>query len=520
MKYLISLLFITILLQAMSQDFDTLNVEPYSNKTQFKNWPNTVFYSVFLQSFYDSNGDGIGDINGLRQKLDYLKELGIGGIWLLPIHPSPSYHKYDVSDYYGIHPDYGTMDDFKNLVTEAHQKGIKIIIDLVINHTSDQIEWFQKAMKGDEKYINYYVWTDDENLIAKEENHWHEPIKATTKALKGKEYYGFFWHEMPDLNFDNQDVREEIKKIGKFWLEDIGIDGFRLDAIRFIYPEEEKEKNHAWWQEFRTAMEEVNPDFYMVAEIWGKDTIVAPFLNKGVHAGFNFDVSFKIIESLKEGTDKGIIDKLIESRNLYQNTYPGFYDAVFLTNHDQNRIMSELQGNSDLSKVAASILLTLPGSPFIYYGEEIGMLGVKPDEQIREPFLWDLPGKEKGQTTWIEAQYSTPDAVPPLILQKRLNKGVYSHYNDLILLRNNSDALTLGDIKKVEIENNSIIAYERNYEKERVLIMHNIGKEGKMVELPKDFLGFNTLIFSSMEKLQRKGLKLFLEKQSSVILTY
>lgn len=520
MKIILSILITLIVVNVMAQEFETLTVEPYRNKTVQENWPNTVFYSVFLQSFYDSNGDGIGDINGLRQKLDYLKELGIGGLWLLPIHPSPTYHKYDVTDYFGIHPDYGTLDDFKLLVKEAHEKNIKILIDLVVNHTSDQINWFQNALEGDKKYIDYYVWTDDTALIAKEKNHWHAPKNATSKSLKGKKYYGFFWHEMPDLNFDNPDVRNEIKEIGKYWLKDIGVDGFRLDAIRFIYPEDEQEKNYEWWREFRAAMDEVNPNFYMVAEIWGEDTVIAPFLKDGVHAGFNFDVSFKIINSIKDGNDKGIIDKLIDARKLYKESKADFYDAVFLTNHDQNRVLSEFNGNMDEAKVAAGILLTLPGSPFIYYGEEIGMLGMKPDEYIREPFVWDLPGKDKGQTSWEEAKYSTPEKVFPLELQLKLNKGMYHHYQQLIMLRNNSDALTLGNIAKVDFENKAIVAYERYLNNERILIINNITDQGQLIELPKGYIGFNKCIFTSQDKVQRKGMKFFVEKYATIILTF
>jgi len=519
MKHITLFLFLLISLHTMSQNFQTLNMEPYFNRTQQQTWPNTVFYSVFLQSFYDSNGDGIGDINGLRQKLDYLKELGIGGIWLLPIHPSPTYHKYDVADYYGIHTDYGTMDDFKQLVKEVHEKDMKIIIDLVVNHTSDQHEWFQKALKGDEKYMDYYVWTDDKKIITKEENHWHEPKSEVSNELKGKKYYGFFWHEMPDLNYDNPNVREEIKNIGKFWLSEIGIDGFRLDAIRFIYPENEMGKNHAWWREFRTAMDEVNPDFFMVAEIWGEDTIIAPFLKHGVHAGFNFDVSFKIIASIKDGHDKGIIEKLIEARKLYNKTDADFHDAVFLTNHDQNRILTEFKGNADLAKVAAAILLSLPGTPFIYYGEEIGMLGMKPDEYIREPFLWNLPGKDPGQTSWIEPKYTKPETVPPLELQRKIRRGMFQHYQELIMLRNNSDALTLGDIKFVDLENDAIVAYERFFKNERILVLHNISEEEQIIDIPRDYLGFNKLIFSSQQKVQRKGLKLLIDKHSSIMIT-
>ena len=241
MKRLTLISFILISFLVKSQNPNIMNLKSYWNTTGEDIWPTSFFYSVFVQSFYDSNKDGIGDIEGLTKKLDYLKDLGIEAIWLLPVHPSPTYHKYDIMDYYDIHPDYGSMNDFKTLVEEAHERNIRIIIDLVVNHTSDQHKWFKEALKGNEKYIDYYVWSNDKELINKEPNHWHKPIKAKSKKIRNKKYYGFFWHEMPDLNYDNPKVREEIKAIGKYWLQDIGIDGFRLDAIRFTYPEEEAE---------------------------------------------------------------------------------------------------------------------------------------------------------------------------------------------------------------------------------------------------------------------------------------
>jgi glycosidase len=210
-------------------------------------WNDTVFYEVFLRSFYDSNGDGIGDINGLIEKLDYLNDgdpktktdLGITGIWLMPIFPSPSYHGYDVKDYYEINPDYGTMEDFNRLLEEAHLRGIRIVIDFVINHTSTEHPWFIEARKGEDSlYRNLYIWSEQkpDYLGPWGQPVWHANYDQTY-------YYGVFWSGMPDLNFENQEVTNEINRIAAFWLEDIGVDGFRVDGARHLIEDGDIQKN-------------------------------------------------------------------------------------------------------------------------------------------------------------------------------------------------------------------------------------------------------------------------------------
>ncbi|MCB0847580.1 MAG: alpha-amylase, partial [Bacteroidetes bacterium] len=202
----------------------------HSELSTMNTWSDKIFYEIFVQSYADSNGDGIGDLPGLTQRLDYLAELGIDAIWLMPVHPSPSYHKYDVVDYYGIHPDYGTMEDFKEFLHQAHQRGLKVILDLVVNHTSHLHPWFIESQKGpDNPYREYYIWRDLEEVkdeISKKElttdsdnlTQWHQ------SGDDPERYYGFFWHEMPDLNFDSPKVREEVFKIGEFWLREVGVD--------------------------------------------------------------------------------------------------------------------------------------------------------------------------------------------------------------------------------------------------------------------------------------------------------
>ena len=230
-------------------------------------WPNVVMYEIFVQSFVDSDGDSIGDIAGMISKLDYLQDLGIGGVWLMPIMPSPSYHKYDVTDYFGIHPDYGDMAVFKKFVHEAHKRDIKLVIDMIINHSSNHHPWFLDSKSGESaKHRDYYLWSTDEEIerwstLEKEETgdsgnltQWH------TTAGSDKKYYGFFTGLMPDLNFDNPQVRKEVIDIARYWIEEVGVDGFRLDAAKHIYEDSRVADNQNWWKEYRSELEKFNPD--------------------------------------------------------------------------------------------------------------------------------------------------------------------------------------------------------------------------------------------------------------------
>lgn len=455
-------------------------------------WPKGITYEIFVMSFCDSNGDGIGDLNGAASKLDYLSRLGVEAIWLMPISPSPSYHKYDVTDYYGIDPQYGTMADFKNFLQKAHEKNIKVVIDMVINHTAVTHPWFEAA-KSDKNspYRNYYVWTSDTNVIKKEPNNWHKVPGQTER------YYGMFWSGMPDLNYDNPKVREEMKKIGRFWLEQVGVDGLRLDAARHIYPDEEADKNHAWWVEYKKEMEAAKKDVYTVGEVWGKDSIVAPFF-KGLHANFNFDMWMGIGRTLKNERDTTLVRNLKRAHRLYAQSNPAFIDATFLSNHDQNRIASELKGNEKKIKLAASLLFTLPGSPYIYYGEEIGMLGVKPDEHIREPFLWTSNPADKEYCRWLKPIHSVADSVAPLARQKTDTNSVYNHYRKLIQLRRSSEALTLGDIDTLKNDNRSLLIFTRKYGNESLLVIHNVSAAPQAIK--NDWMALPVLFGTATKK--------------------
>jgi alpha-amylase len=483
-------------------------------------WPNGVTYEIFVQSFSDSNADGIGDLNGLTSRLDYLKDLGIEAVWLMPISPSPSYHKYDVSDYYAVHPDYGSLEDFKRFVREAHLRHIKVIIDLVVNHTSDQHPWFQQAAADkNSQYRNYYIWADAEHLQEKGETRlktadsdnvhvWHT-LKAT-----GERYYGLFGGNMPDLNYESPEVHEEVFRIGRFWIE-LGVDGFRLDAAKHIYSEHRHEDNCHWWEKFRAEMQKIKPDMYLVGEVWSDAHTVAKYL-KGLPAMFNFDMAEAITKALVDERHNELIHHHNRNLALYHSVTKEFTNAIFLSNHDQKRIFSALFGHTEKAKLAASILLTLSGSPFLYYGEELGMAGEKPDEHIREPFLWQAENKDKERCRWIEPKYATPKYVQALNRQWRDKYSMYQHYRRLIRLRNQSEILTFGEATAVDLHQATLCAFLRTYHHHSLMVIHNLSWQEQEIQW-KQLLGYEHIIFHTKDlEMSTKSLKI--PSYSSLIL--
>lgn len=519
-------LFTILFSQQLIAQNDLINTSQNLNSFQSNIFPNCVFYQIFIRSYYDSNGDGIGDINGITQKLDYLQGLGVHGLWITPVNPSPSYHKYDVTDYYDIDKEYGTLDDFKLLINEAHNRNIKVVMDMVINHCSSNHPWFVKAMADtNSEYRNYFVWKKA-TAVSSEKNHWYvirnnKPANLiTTKTFDKNEYayYGFFSSDMPDFNYDNPKVREEMIKSGKFWLQEIGVDGYRLDAAKWIYPEQEADKSQAWWREYTAALRTVKPDAFFVGEITDNFKHTAPYLKDALTSVFNFDLGYALIPSLNTEKDTGIAVLIKNSRDYFINASPTFVDATFLTNHDQNRIGSQLKGNIIKMKLAANILLTLPGSPFIYYGEEIGMLGPKPDENIREPFLWDQISNDNGRCKWINAKFTTDQTVTPLALQVNDATSIYNHYHALIKLRNSNDALTHGEIAPVDFANKGVIAYRRIYNEDDLLVVHNITSNIIKVQIDALQKKYFATYYSSNDNNLLTGTTIMLQPYASIIL--
>lgn len=485
--------FVIILLSILAR-YDCVHSQKTSSGKEH-NMAGKVIYEIFVQSFYDTNGDSIGDLKGITMKLDYLKYLSIDGIWLMPIHPSPSYHKYNVTNYYDIHPDYGTKEDFRHLVEEAHKRGILVLIDLVANHTSSEHPWFINASSSkDNPYRNYYVWTDDTIMVKKYPNQvnlgsWYKI--RNNSILSDVYYYARFGRRTPDLNYDESAVREEMIKIGEYWITEFGVDGYRFDAAKHIYPtndlnkikrNEGHKKNHMWWRQFRNEMDKKHPSVYLVGEIWDNDEIIGPYLDDGLHAAFNFKFSRMLSNSLIQEENKGLIDSLLCIHNTY-NKYSKYYtDAIFLKNHDQTRIRTNLKSIKK-ARLASSILLTLPGTIYLYYGEEIGMTGDKPGINIREPMLWDDPGKDKGQTAWMKSKYSIPGIVEPVIDQIRDKNSLLNHYKELIALRKQYIQLQKGKLEKLDTGFPEILLYTLTLDSAKLTIIHNLSLKNKEISI-------------------------------------
>jgi alpha-amylase len=439
-------------------------------------WNDTVFYEISVRSFFDSNKDGIGDINGLIEKLDYLNDgdpntnsdLGVTGIWLMPIHPSPSTHGYDVIDYYSVNPEFGTMDDFRHLVDDAHQRGIRIIIDLVLNHTSDQNPWFIQAQDPNSPYRNWYIWSKDDPGW---KGAWNQQVWY---PLNGAFYYSFFWKGMPDLNYTNPEVTLEMENVARFWLEDVGIDGFRLDAIGSLIEEgsitTETKSSHEWVANFKKSLDEIKPDAMTIGEVWREDPIVIPWVaNHEVDLAFEFDLSFAILSSINNGDSTQMIAVLKSGTSQFPEGQYG----TFLTNHDMARVMTQLGANQEKAKAAASIYFSLPGVPFVYYGEEIGLVGDAPDEMGRRPMQW-TGGQYAGFSEATPWKMPVIDAIFNVTAETSNPNSLLSYYRMLISQRNSHSALRTGKLFLLSSSNQGIFACLRTTPEESVLVMVNI----------------------------------------------
>lgn len=435
-------------------------------------WNDAVFYEIFVRSFYDSDGDGIGDFNGITEKLDYLNDgdpntttdLGVTGLWLMPIHPSPSYHGYDVTDYYDVNPEYGTMDDFKHLLDEAHARGIRVTIDWVLNHTSSQHPWFVAAKDPASRYRDWYRWSSEQF-----------PGPGWRYGGGGASYYANFSEAMPDLNYANPAVVEEMKRVVNFWLDDVGIDGFRLDAAKHIFEEgtviENLPETHVFYKKFRSYYKAVNPQAIFIGEVWNSSDIVGPYLQGDeLDLAFDFDLAKNYVFSAGIGNADYFSDVLNHDLTIFK---PGQF-AVFLSNHDQNRAMSTWNDDVDAAKTAATLLLTSPGVPFLYYGEEIGMLGTKPDENIRLPMQWTAE-EDAGFTTGAPWRAPSGDYPAKNAADQAADpNSLLSLYRKLIHIRNDHAALRVGDYYAIETGNNAVFANLRVSKDETILVLINL----------------------------------------------
>jgi alpha-amylase len=439
-------------------------------------WNDAVFYEVFVRSFKDANGDGKGDFQGLIEKLDYLNDgdpsthsdLGVTAIWLMPIQQSPSYHGYDVMDYRTIEQDYGTNTDFQNFITEAHNRGIKVIIDYVMNHTSSQHPWFQSSLTPANPERDWYIWQPTNPGVT---GPWGQTV---WHPRSGSYNYGIFWSEMPDLNYNNQDVEDEMFDIAQFWLEDMNVDGFRLDAIRYIKEDgntlQDIPETIDFLKEFKNYYKSVNPDAMAVGEAWAATEIVQGYMaDTSLDFCFEFDLATAILNAANSGSPTA----LSAQTNEVMTSYPFLQFGTFLTNHDMNRVMDQLGNSTPKAKLAASLLLTLPGVPYIYYGEEIGMNGSGVDENKRRPLHWNA-GTQAGFTTgtsWrtLSADYTTKN----IEAQQKESTSLWNNYRRLISIRTSQAALRRGDYKSLTATSSSIYSFLRQYEEENIIVVSN-----------------------------------------------
>ena len=445
-------------------------VPPATTTDQPGWWADRVFYEAFVRSFEDSDGNGIGDLPGLTAKLDYLNDgnpattsdLGVTGLWLMPTFPSPSYHGYDVTDYRAVNPDYGTLDDMRALVAGAHQRGIAVILDLPLNHTSRLNPWFLDSETPGSVHADWYDWAA-------------EPQGSNWFRDGDRFYYAAFGPDLPDLNVANADVTAELTRDARFWLEDVGVDGFRLDAAKYMIEAGSTTQNtpatHAWLGTFRQALRAGKPGALTLGEVWDTSPISSSYVPDALDMTFDFTAASAYVDAAGTGNASSLDRILARITTLYPTSDFG----SFLTNHDMDRVASSLGGDPAKLRLAAQLLMTGPGVPFVYYGEEIGMTGRKPDEAIRTPMRWDSStgaGFTAG-TPW-EALSSDPASVNEAT-ESADPGSLLTRYRDLIALRARHPALSRGTWTPISTDTDAVLAALRSDPAETALVLTNVG---------------------------------------------
>ena len=445
--------------------------------------PRGVVYEIFVRSFHDSDGDGIGDLRGVRDRLPYLASLGVTGIWLTPIHPSPSYHGYDVTDYREVHPEFGTVNDFVELADAAGELGMDVIVDLVVNHTSVEHPWFRAALAGDPTYRDWYVWRDEpaETSVIGGGPAWH--------PAGGAHYLGLFWSGMPDLNHRNPAVTQEMVEIARFWLEH-GADGFRVDAIQHIVEDGDAYANTAanlaWVAAFGDSIGAATPGGYLIGETWTQTpTIVRYHEAAGLDMSLNFPLYDAIRASVAGRTAGPLATALAQDARLYP---PDAAYGTFLGNHDHVRAattLSPLVRDERRLALAAGLLMTLPGTPFLYYGEEIGMPNGPgtSDPEKRTPMRW-TEGPGAGFTSgrpWHP--FSTDDPAISVAAQEGVPGSLLETYRSLIAMRRAHPALDRGATDVLEGAPSGVLGFVRSHGAERIAVLANLAGRATQLDL-------------------------------------
>ena len=516
-----SILILTILLlpAAPVQIFASENIVSSASETQPEEDLFRTTYEIFVYSFCDSDGDGIGDLNGVRSKLDYIEDLGFNQLWLMPVCPSPTYHKYDVTDYYAIDPVYGTMEDFEALVNDCHSRGIRILTDLVLNHTSSEHPWFQEAaaylkeLPDTEEpdpsvcpYVNYY--------------HFSRDLSSGYAQLPDTSWYyeAQFWEGMPDLNLDNEEVRNEIGQIADFWLKK-GVDGFRLDAVTSYYTGND-EKNI----EFLSWLKSFAP--YLVCEAWTDQNRYARYYSSGADSMFDF--AFAGVEGIIAKTVKGsmgadrFVEALASEQELYVSENEHYVNAPFYTNHDLDRSTGYYAyDDGSRTKFALGLNLLVSGNAFLYYGDEIGMKGSGKDENKRAPMYWSAEA-DYGICAGPPEMDSFEQKFPPVSEQEVDPLSILNYVKAAISLRNQYKTIREGTVAPLpDLESASVGAYTKTAGNETLTILINTSEETQTVTLTEALMGLTLTdgLFVSGEQASLTDEVLTLPAFSVVILS-
>ena len=453
---------------------------------------NRVFYEIFVGSFSDSNGDGIGDLRGIINRMDYLNDgdpssgrsLGVEGLWLTPIFSSPSYHKYDVTDYYAIDPQFGTEDDLKELLTLCHSRDVKVILDLPINHTGRRNEWFKTFLEahrqGDTQnpYYNFYCWYDGDTASA--------PAGRSYGQLSGTHHYYEcnFSSDMPELNFDDELVRKTVVEIASHYI-DLGVDGFRFDAAKYVYFGDHQ-KSLDFWLWYLGTLRRQKPDLYTVAEVWDSDGITD--LYYPATNCFNFTIS-QASGLIAETAKKGDVNKFTAYIDAYQKHVAAMRDgaaiAPFLTNHDTDRAAGFLTVASGTMQIAANLYILGPGTPFLYYGEELGMRGSRgganTDANRRLAMLW---GDGDTVADPVGTTYSRSNQIETTVHDQIQDPGsLYNYYKKLLMVRRANPEIARGTYTALSVPNSKVGGFASSYNGRTVLVLHNTTITSKTVDL-------------------------------------
>ena len=484
-------------------------------------------YEIFVYSFCDSNGDGIGDINGIRSKLDYIEDLGFDSIWLTPIHPSPTYHKYDVADYFDIDPQFGTMEDYENLIKECHERGITVIMDMVLNHTSTEHGWFKAASdylhelpadwEPDPSYCQYFDYYN----FSREKLDGYEPLPGTNWYYEAR-----FWSGMPDLKLDSAKVREEIGYIVDFWTNK-GVDGFRLDAVT-SYRTGDPEGNIEFLKFFCDLARSKNPDVYIVGEAWTDRASIATLYRSGIDSLFNFPFASQdgIICNVIRGSFKAsdFVKAMQTSDAAYSAENPDYIDAPFYTNHDMARSAGYYAiDKGPQTKMAYAMNLLMSGNAFVYYGEEIGMKGSGIDENKRAPMYWSDDPNDPDNCDGPPNMEEVDRKFPSVKDQEADELSILNWMKQVIKVRNAFPAIARGHVTEIpEFSSDTVAAFIKVCEGEdTVLIIINLGTESETLDmsvLPAAFR-LRAVLNTNEEQITLDGATLTLPAYSIAILS-